>query len=160
MNVNVQTKVAVTVAELARMIGLSRARFYQLVEAGVFPRPSRNEETGRPFYHEEAQKVCLEVRRRNCGVNGQPVLFYSRRVPTTATTTRPKKPKASAPSSEYADLLDGLKALGLTTATVADVQAAVKELYPRGVAEADQGEVPRSVFLRLKRRDSTDKVGR
>lgn len=158
MSVNVQTKVVVTVSEMARMVGLSRARFYQLVEAGVFPRPSRNEQTGRPFFDEQGQARCLEVRQRNCGINGQPVLFYARRVPTTATPSKPKKPKASAPSSEYADLLDGLKALGLTSATLADVQAVVKELYPQGVAGADQGEVLRAVFLRLKRRDAGNKV--
>ena len=30
----------------------------------------------RPFYHEELQAVCLDVRRRNCGIDGKPVLFY------------------------------------------------------------------------------------
>ena len=160
MTVSIQTKAVVTVAEMARMVGLSRARFYQLVASGIFPQPARNAETGRPFYDEDAQKVCLEVRRRNCGVNGQPVLFYARRVPTTATPSKPKKPKASPPSSEYADLLDGLKALGLTSATLADVQAVVKEVYPQGVAGADEGEVLRAVFLRLKRQNPTDSVRR
>ena len=36
---NEPTKVAVSVAEMARMVGLSRARFYQLRRAGVFPTP-------------------------------------------------------------------------------------------------------------------------
>ena len=44
-----QTKVAVSVAEMAMMVGLSRVRFYQLVDAGVFPRPERHAETGRPY---------------------------------------------------------------------------------------------------------------
>ena len=74
----VQTKAVVTVSEMARMVGLSRSRFYQLVEAGVFPQPVYSVANRRPIYVEEAQKVCLEVRRRNCGVNGQPVLFYAR----------------------------------------------------------------------------------
>lgn len=80
---NGETKVAVSVAEMARMVGLSRARFYQLIQAGVFPAPERHAETGRPFYGEEAQRTCLEVRRRNCGVNGKLVLFYSRRLPSS-----------------------------------------------------------------------------
>ncbi len=53
---NVQTKAAVTVAEMARMVGLSRARFYQLQDAGIFPLPLYDVSTRRPFYDEEAQK--------------------------------------------------------------------------------------------------------
>jgi len=59
-------KAAVTVAEMARMVGLSRARFYQLQKAGVFPAPKYDDVKKRPFYDQEAQKACLEVRRRNC----------------------------------------------------------------------------------------------
>ena len=39
MSVQIETKAAVTVAEMARMFGMSRARFYQLQKAGVFPTP-------------------------------------------------------------------------------------------------------------------------
>jgi hypothetical protein len=70
-----ETKAIVSVSELARMCGLSRARFYQLQRAGVFPPPVYDVSTHRPVYVEELQKVCLEVRRKNCGVNGKPILF-------------------------------------------------------------------------------------
>ena len=50
-----ETKAIVTVSEMARMCGLSRARFYQLQKAGIFPPPERNAETDRPFYSEELQ---------------------------------------------------------------------------------------------------------
>ena len=80
MNINPQTKFAVSVAEMAKMVGLSRARFYELMEAGVFPRPERHAESGRPFFSEEQQKVVLGVRLRNRGVNGKAVLFYARRL--------------------------------------------------------------------------------
>jgi hypothetical protein len=156
----VQTKAVVTVSEMARMVGLSRSRFYQLVEAGVFPQPVYGVSNRRPLYVEELQEVCLEVRRRNCGVNGRPVLFYARgpRLPQPAKPTRPAKvkpPKASG----HADLLDGLAALGLTT-TAAEVEGALKALYPSGGNSADQGEVLRAVFLHLKRQNPTDNVGR
>ena len=55
MNENINTKAVVTVAEMARMVGLSRARFYQLM-GSTFPEPSRDEETGRPYYTEENRK--------------------------------------------------------------------------------------------------------
>jgi hypothetical protein len=45
-----ETKAVVTVSEMARMVGLSRARFYQLQRAGVFPPPERDAETGRPCH--------------------------------------------------------------------------------------------------------------
>ncbi len=156
----VQTKAVVTVSEMARMVGLSRSRFYQLVEAGVFPQPVYSVSNRRPIYVEEAQKVCIEVRRRNCGVNGQPVLFYSRGHPLPTQTkphrtAKPKPPKAN----NHADLIDGLAALGLPT-TAAEVEAAIKAAYPAGANGTDQGEVLRAVFLHLKRQNPGDKVGR
>jgi len=137
-----ETKMVVSVSEMARMVGLSRQRFHQLMQAGVFPQPQRND--GRPFYDEPTQQQCLEVRRRNCGVNGQVVLFYARRQAT------PIKPKNVTPApSPHSDLLDGLKALGLVSVTAADVGAAVKILFPQGTAGIDQGKVIKAVFLRL-----------
>lgn len=156
----VQTKAVVTVSEMARMCGLSRSRFYQLVEAGVFPQPVYSVANRRPIYVEESQKVCLEVRRRNCGVNGQPVLFYSRGhpLPTQPKPTRTAKPKPTkAPS--HVELIDGLAALGLSS-TAEEVETAIKAAYPAGVNGTDQGEVLRQVFLHLKRQNAGDKVGR
>ena len=69
------TKEVVTVAEMARMCGLSRSRFYGLVKEGIMPLPSRNAATKRPFYTRERQAQCLLVRKTNCGVNGRPILF-------------------------------------------------------------------------------------
>lgn len=151
-----QTKVAVSVADMARMVGLSRARFYQLVEAGVFPRPERHAETARPYYSEEQQRVVLDVRRRNCGVNGQPVLFYARRLPASTTTSRiPKAKPRPAPKDEYAWLVDALKGLGLGKVKPAQAAAAVAELYPTGTAGFERGAVITAVFMHLKRQDSS-----
>ena len=74
-----------------------------------------NAHQARPVYVEELQQVCLEVRRRNCGVNGQPVLFYAKghRLPTQVRPIRTARTKPTTPN--HADLLDGLAALGLTT---------------------------------------------
>ena len=57
------TKEAVSVSGMARMVGLSRARLYQLMREGVFPSPSRQNETGRPSFDREQQEQCLQVRR-------------------------------------------------------------------------------------------------
>lgn len=157
---SVQTKAVVTVSEMARMCGLSRSRFYQLVEAGVFPQPVYCLANRRPVYVEELQEVCLEVRRRNCGVNNQPVLFYARGhrlnpQPKPPRTAKPKPPKVN----DHADLIDGLAALGLP-ATAAEVEAAMTALYPTGVNGTDRGEVLRGLFLFMKRQNTGGSAGR
>jgi hypothetical protein len=156
-----ETKAVVTVSEMARMVGLSRARFYQLQKAGVFPSPLYDVKTRRPIYDEELQKICLEVRRRNCGVNGKPVLFYARRMPITTTLAKPKKEAIKPPKNEqYGGLIDALQALGLVSVTKAQVGAAIKEVYPQGTAGMDEAEIIRAIFLHLRRKNSSDNVGK
>jgi len=159
MNEEQPLKAAVTVAQMARMVGLSRARFYQLQKAGVFPAPKMDETKKRPFYDQELQQVCLDVRRRNQGVNGRVVLFYTRRQEFTPIKAQPRKVKAGS-KEEPSALVEAVKALGLTTVTSAEVAIAVRELFPGGTG-TDEAAVIRSIFLHLKRRQvSGDNVGR
>ena len=148
----------VSISDMARIVGLSRQRFHQLMKAGVFPQPLRDEATGRPYYDEPGQVQCLEVRRRNCGVNGKVILFYARRQPVDVSGPRPKAARP-APTERHADVLDGVKALGLTQATTAQINEAIKQMFPTGTAGVDLGEVIRAVFLHL-RQNSGDSVGR
>jgi len=147
-------KIAISVSEMARAVGLSRARFYQLVRQGKFPPPDQEPATGRPYYSEENQRICLEVRRRNCGIDGKPILFYSRRRDLGAKKSKPPKPKVEAQRGDVAALLSGLNALGLTTATAAQVERVAAELFPQGTSRIDQGEVLKAVFLEIRRRNS------
>lgn len=156
MNDDIPLKMAVTVADMARMVGLSRARFYQLMKEGVFPAPKMNEAKKRPFYDQEAQKVCLEVRRKNCGVNGQVVLFYARRQQIAPSK---KRAKAGPKQHHHAELVEAMKSLGLVT-TPAEVGEAVAELFGGRTSGKDEGEVIRAIFLHLKRRNSGGNVGR
>jgi hypothetical protein len=133
----------VTVSEMARLVRLSRARFYQLVRAGVFPAPVYDK--GRPVYTEEMQKVCLEVCSTHRGVNGEPVLFYARRAKKPARSSKP-----AVESKSVTALLDGLNALGLTTATAAKVEQVTKALFPKGTQGLNQADVLKAVFLRLR----------
>ncbi|MEX1028112.1 MAG: AlpA family phage regulatory protein [Candidatus Paceibacterota bacterium] len=156
MTVQLPSKSAVSVSEMARMVGLSRARFYQLMGEGIFPPPVYSVANRRPFFDEEAQKSCLEVKRRNCGINGEPVLFYTSRHPLphqpTKRLTKPKpKPKRS---NEFADLIDSLACLGLSVSDQ-QVDAAVRECFPSGLQNLESGEVVRAVFLHLKRQVSS-----
>jgi hypothetical protein len=157
MSVQVQTKTVVSVAEMARMCGLSRARFYQLVNECVFPAPLYRIDTRRPFFNQEMQETCLEVRRRNCGLNGRPVLFYARRLgaPLVKAKTTPTKT-----SHKHADVIEGLRSLGLTIVRPADIEAAIATCFPSGHSGVDDEAVLRTVFLHLKRQNSSDNVGR
>lgn len=150
---NVQTKVAVTVAEMARMVGLSRARFYQLQESGVFPLPVYDVSSRRPFYDEEAQRTCLEVRRRNCGINGKPILFYARRGGEQSPTKK-RSSISKRKTTKYPAIVDAVKALGMTSVTDDQVSEAVGSLFPNGVDGVDEAEVIRSVFVSIKRQES------
>lgn len=153
---------AISIKAQAAAVGLSRQRFMQLVKVGVFPAPLRDEATGRPYFTAEMQAVCADVRRRHQGINGKIVMFYARR---PAAVTAPSRPKASKPAKakpaadRHADIVAALHDLGLTTATSAQVAGAVAERFPKGLAGVDRGEVIRTIFLHLRRRDSGGNVG-
>jgi len=153
---NEKTKAAVTVAEMARMLNLSRQRLHQLIGT-AFPFPVYDIKTRRPFFTEELQRVCLEVRRRNCGVDGKAILFYARRGGAPLPSKRTKKVK---PNLAHVAILDAVKALGLVSATTDQVDAAIKILFPRGVETVDQAQVIRGVFVHLQRQNRSDNVGR
>lgn len=153
------SKLAISVTEMAKAVGLSRARFYQLIRRGIFPTPDQEPVTGRPYYSEEKQRTCLEVRRRNCGIDGRPILFYARRRDCGYNKAKPQKPKVEAQRGDVKTLLDGLNALGLTTATAAQVEQVTKQLYRNGTAGIDQGEVLKAVFLEIRRRKSGGSEG-
>ncbi len=144
-------KSAMSVVEMARMVGLSRARFYQLLGT-AFPYPIYDVTTRRPFFTPELQEQCVEVRRRNLGINGKPVLFHRRRGQAAPAVPK-KRCRSKAPDdSRCQDLLKGLRSLGLAGVGVEQVQAALKELGVSG----NGGDVLKTVFLHLKRQDISE----
>ena len=166
LSVPQMTKAVVTVAEMARMIGLSRSRFYQLVQAGIFPHPCYDLRTRRPLFVEEQQATCIEVRRRNCGVNGDPILFYARR-PVAAPSAPHRAAPAARPAvpqpTRHAALLEALTALGLASVTSQQVDAAHRSCFPNGTSGIEEGQVIRALFVHLRqgqRQNSGDRSGR
>jgi len=159
MSVEIVTKSAVSVTEMARMVGLSRARFYQLVKKGTFPVADQDTATSRPCYLEEKQRQILEARRRNCGVNGKPILFYSRRRDlgqTKKVMSRPAKPPMD---NQHADLIDLLAQVKITV-TTAQVEAAVRQEFPQGTDGIDSGMVLTALIARFRSQNPPDKQGR
>ena len=156
---SVEVKSAVTVSEMARMVGLSRARFYQFI-GSAFPFPVYNVSTRRPFFDEDLQKVCLEVRRRNCGIDGRPILFYSRRLDLPLPKKQISTGRSASPTrtTKHKNLIVGLAGLGLSGITDQQVEAALQKLYPQGADGVDEATQLRTLFVDLMRQNHGDKV--
>ena len=147
-------KAFLSCAEVARRLGLSRQRFWQLRKDGVFPQPQQDEGTGRPYYTEEQLELCLDLRKRNVGMNGQVVLFYLPRPTASVPIPTPKK-KAKSKSSKHASTIRALAAFGLTGATDVQIDEAIAAVFPNGVGGVERGELVRAIFLHLQSRDSS-----
>ena len=114
---------------MADLCQLSRSRFYDLIESGVFPKPIQHPSSKRPMFDRGLQEKCLEIRQTGIGMNGQPVLFN--RKTRKGSPPLERSPRTRQP--DHADLLDALKGLGLTT-TAQAVNEAVATLFPNGLA--------------------------
>ena len=166
MNNEVPLKEIVTVTEMSRMCGLSRARFYQLSSQGIFPNPSRNEESGRPFFNREQQEQCLLVRRANKGVNGKPVMFYGCRLEAAQPPPNRKQLPISRPSSKrenrqdpvLTELRHGLAQLGMSNVKEQQIRQTLAQAYPDGHRDVESAELLRAVFGELQRRYSADNL--
>ena len=141
-------EVVVSVRRMAELCQLSRSRFYDLVDAGVFPKPVQHPSSNRPMFDRQLQDKCLEIRRTGIGANGIPVLFN--RKPKKADPAKPKaeRPARHEPDPAIEPLIDALKGLGLSPAPQL-VMEAVTELYPSGITGLDLGDVIRKTFLFL-----------
>ncbi len=136
-------KAVCTVTELAKKLGLSRARFYHLQRMGVFPTPIYCTRTKRPFYPLDLQQKCIDIRKTGIGLNGQLILFYTSR----------KDKSLKSPSQldhKCEELADILSQMGLNVARN-KVKNAVNVLYPGGLAQCpDEGMVIRDLFRYFK----------
>ena len=139
MTTNTDHKSICTVTELAKKMGLSRARFYQLQKTGVFPTPVYCLYTKRPFYPNDLQDKCLKIRKTGIAHNGRPVIFYSKR---NATATKPK----SCSEQKYIELSETLKQMGLKVSS-ANVRKEFMAIYSDDWKKVDiDGAVIAEVF--------------
>ncbi len=137
------SKPIVSMTEIAQMVQLSRARFYQLLQSGFFPKPLHDERSKRPYYDLELQQKILECRQSGIGVDGSFMLFYSPRKNGTASNVRKKI------DPQVKELADTLTTMGLDI-TVKQVQQGLIEIYPDGTNGEEQGVVIRELFRYLK----------
>jgi hypothetical protein len=140
------TKVVVSVSEMAAALDLSRARFYQLLDAQILPQPVYDLRTRRPVYPQDLQEKCMAVRQTGIGSNGQYILFYSPR------KNNGSAPRKSVPKkvSKYQDIKEALKIMGLEVSDE-QVSKAVVDVFPEGIENRDQGMVLRELFRYFKK---------
>ena len=141
-------KVVVSVSEMARLTGLSRARFCSLVKEGVFPQPVYSLRNRRPFYTRELQQICLQVKQENVDCLGRPFIFYAK----NGGTPKAQASKTRSSSNNHADLIQGLKQLGLD-ATSSQVEEAIVA-FPDRLEGVNDGERLRTIFRYLKRQQA------
>jgi hypothetical protein len=139
-------KAVMSISEISAMLGISRSRWYQLLAANVFPQPLYDLRTRRPFYPQELQEKCLEIKQTGIGFNGQYVLFYSPRK-NIGTGTKSSVPKKT---SQYQDLIEALAQMGLDLSDE-QVTKAIADVFPEGIESKDQGVVLRELFRYFKK---------
>lgn len=146
-------KAAISVSEMARLCSLSRGHFYALVREGVMPRPAFDLITRRPLYPRELIEECLRVKATNRAPDGRYVIFYTRNSDGTHSSTRPSRRAAarSQAGSDHAEILDGLKALGLQSLTSVQVETALRACYPQGYSGVEEGQVLRTLWQHFRR---------
>jgi hypothetical protein len=94
----------------------------------------------------EHQQLALAVRETGIGWDDRYVVFYVRRAPAPMVSNlKPKKVERNG------EILEGLRALGMASATDDQVTAAVAELYPKGTAGIDPGVVLRAIWTHMRR---------
>ena len=137
-------KAVVSVAEMCRLLGMSRREFMQHGKRGTFHETLRLEANNRPYYTASMVEDNVQARATSVGVNGEYVLFYDRKSKDEASSTK-------TPRRDHAALIDGLKALGLSSVTASQIEAAMAACFPSGTANEDENAVLRAVFRHLKR---------
>jgi hypothetical protein len=134
-----------SVADMIKVLGMSRAQFYNLMSQGVFPPPIYCLRTHRPMYNMELQIRCLEIKESNIGFNGQYVLFYSPRKEKVETETVPatkRKPKADKTLKEFSETLNNM---GISV-TEEQIAAAISEMYGDEIGSREHGLIIRDLY--------------
>ena len=134
-----------SLSEMAESLGLSRSRFHQLRQKNVFPQPLYDIVTKRPFYNQQLQDRCLQIRDTGIGINNQQILFYRR---------RKKRPPASPDTvpQGYKVLVRVFDKLKIKT-TPKELKAVLKELYPESLpARIDDNSVIQNLISHWGRR--------
>jgi len=156
------TKEVVSISEMARMLGLSRARLYQLIKQGVLPQPIRDGNVKRAHCDRELQEQCIKVRKTNCGINGEVILFYASkpmeipRVNKRPLQKQPSKPVPKKTDIEIESFRHDLEQLGVKTGSSADIRNALVTCFPDGHKAVNRQAVIMQLFEHFNRQNNHD----
>jgi len=140
------TKTICSVSAMAKSLGLSRARFYQLLKEGIFPQPVYDVRTRRPLYDSKLQELCRQIRQSGIGNNGQYVLFYSQR---QNHNVKPAVKKKSV-KINYTEITDALLQMDLKISEN-DIEKVLPELFPEGYENKEMGVIIRDLYRYFKK---------
>lgn len=154
----------VSINQLCSLMGISRSRYYQILNEKLILPPIYSPDSKRPYYTKEMVLRNLQVKRDNTGINGKICLFYNTKKPTMTATPKAKsktpKSNISGSANQHQELIEGLEALGLGNVKSSQIEAAIKKSYPDGADNISEGELLRSVYCIIKAQNSTDNVNR
>ena len=144
-------KPVMSVGDMAKALGHSRARFWQLQKQQIYPPALYDIRTKRPYFDARLQKICHEVRETGIGCNGDFILFYSPRKTPSAKPQKSHRPDAQNKEipAEHQELVDTLNQMGVEV-TGEQVSEAVQKLYPDGLKK-DMGVVLREIYCHFRK---------
>ena len=151
------TPAYMTVSAHIRQLGLSRARYYDLLAEGFFLPPVYLVSNRRPLYTAEIAERNVLAKAVGIGaVTGEPRVFYApRRGEGTAGSAPPRRPRRSSSSGrrsqiDIGSIVAALGSLGMQGVQEDSVAQVVTDLFPGGTNGMQEGDVIRAVFRRLR----------
>jgi len=148
----------VSINQMCSLMGISRSRYYQILEEGLIHPPIYSD-SKRPYFTREMALRNLEVKKNNIGVNGRICIFYnSNRSSISSAKNKTAKKGNKKKTTNNSDLIEGLSCLGLVDIKSSQVEDALKKLFPNGTDNIEEGEILRQVFCLIKEQNSNDNV--
>lgn len=120
-----------SVRQMADILNLSRERFYQLQKTRVFPPPVYDIATRRPFYTQDLQQRCIQIRKTGVGFDGRTVLFNK---------TRKMGTSRDQSGTQYEKYVQILKQMGFKM-KANEVKSAIDAVYRGGLDENTPDQV-------------------
>lgn len=160
---------AISVSAMARRVGLSRARFYELMQAGFFAAPVCLLGNKRSVYLASMVERNLLAKQTGIGCNGEIRVFNESVSRTTSVNepgnrnslnqrTRSSHNARASRRSSQTNGSDGLvqrlvhaqRQLGLTDVTTEQVSEAIARVCPHGTGDIAEADLIRGVYRRLR----------
>ncbi|HBE70393.1 MAG TPA: hypothetical protein DDW52_19765 [Planctomycetaceae bacterium] len=145
------TKAVVSLAEMCRMLGMSRSHFYWHLKRNNFHQPLKLASNGRPYFTAEMAQQNLDVKETGINVQGEFVIFYERRPESEKrqVETEPSRKPTLQPTPD-SPLAAGLQSLGMSVNSD-QIESALTACFPNGTGGDDEANVLRTIFRHLKR---------